>query len=129
MTYNPQGLVSKQRIRKHALRKTGGIYGKRPSHVDTVVSEESNYPSMTLFFDCDTSNIHPTAKPVDLLRYLVLTFTDKNDVVLDNTCGAGSTLIACIKEKRRWIGIEKDKKYYDISKKRVNNELSQLTLF
>ena len=100
MTYNPQGLISKNTVRKHSLRKVGnGIYGKRPSHLDTVVSNESNYPTMTIFFESDTSNIHPTAKPVDLLRYLILTYTNENDVILDNTCGAGSTLLACEKEK------------------------------
>lgn len=84
---------------------------------------------MTLFFDVDTSNIHPTAKPVDLLRYLVLTYTNENDIVLDNTCGTGSTLIACIKEKRRYIGIEKDEKYFRIANKRIEQEKMQLNLF
>lgn len=129
MTYNPQNLIKTRKVKTNALSKMGGIYNPRPSHKDSYVTEWTNYPSMTLFFDVDTSRIHQTAKPVDLLRYLVLTFTNENDVVLDNTCGAGSTLVACIKEKRQYIGIELNKEYYDIAEKRINEEKMQLNLF
>ena len=129
MTYNPQNLIKTRKVNTNALREKNGIYKPRPSHKDTYVAEMTNFPSMTLYFDVDTSRIHETAKPVDLLRYLVLTYSNPNDLILDNTCGAGSTLIACIKEKRRYIGIEKDPQFFEIARKRINIELSQLTLF
>lgn len=78
---------------------------------------------------CSEGQFHPTQKPVDLLRYLIRTYTNPEDVVLDNCAGSGSTCIAAIREKRRWIGIEKNEEYYQIAKKRIEQELSQPTLF
>jgi len=72
---------------------------------------------------------HPTQKSVELLRYLIRTYTNENDAVLDNCMGSGSTIIAAIKEKRQYIGIEKDEKYFEIAKERIKNETSQLSLF
>jgi DNA modification methylase len=72
---------------------------------------------------------HPTEKPVGLLRYLIRTYTNENDVVLDNTMGSGSTIIASIRENRQYIGIEKEEKYFDIANKRIAAETSQLSLF
>jgi site-specific DNA-methyltransferase (adenine-specific) len=74
-------------------------------------------------------NIHPTQKPVDLLRYLVLTYTNEGDTVLDNCMGSGTTAIACIKERRHFIGFELNKEYYDKACKRIKAEQAQLTLF
>lgn len=78
---------------------------------------------------CSEGQFHPTQKPVDLLRYLIRTYTNPEDVVLDNCAGSGSTCIASIRERRRWIGIEKNEEYYQIAKKRIEQELSQPTLF
>ncbi len=72
---------------------------------------------------------HPTQKPVDLLRYLVLTYTNEGDTVLDNCSGSGTTAVACMKEKRHFIGFEKDDVYWKKSIERVKNEQRQLTLF
>ena len=72
---------------------------------------------------------HPTNKPVDLLRYLILTYSNEGDLVLDNTMGSGSTCVAAIKEKRKFIGIEITEEYFDIAKSRIERELSQPTLF
>ena len=71
----------------------------------------------------------PTQKPVDLLRYLVLTYTNEGDTVLDNCMGSGTTAIACIKERRHFIGFELSKEYFDKACKRIDNERRQLTLF
>lgn len=73
--------------------------------------------------------IHPTQKPVDLLRQLVLTYTNEGDTVLDNCMGSGTTAIACIKEKRHFIGFELNKEYFDKACKRIDMEQRQLTLF
>ena len=73
--------------------------------------------------------IHPTQKPVDLLRYLVLTYTNEGDTVLDNCMGSGTTAIACIKERRHFIGFELSKEYFDKAVRRIKAEQAQLTLF
>ena len=83
----------------------------------------------TTFLSKDTDNYHPTQKPVDLLCYLIDTYTDTGGVVLDNTMGSGSTGVACVREKRNFIGIELDDKYFEIAKQRINTEQRQLTLF
>ena len=75
------------------------------------------------------SNWHPTQKPVDLLRYLVLTYTNEGDTVLDNCMGSGTTAIACIKERRHFIGFELSKEYFDKAQRRIKAEQAQLTLF
>ena len=74
-------------------------------------------------------NFHPTQKPVSLLRYLVMTYTKEGDTVLDNCMGSGTTAIACIKEKRHFIGFELNEEYYNKACKRIKDEQSQLKLF
>jgi DNA modification methylase len=72
---------------------------------------------------------HPTQKSVELLRYLIRTYTNEGDVVLDNAMGSGSTIVAAIKEKRHFIGIEKNEEYFEKANKRIKEEQKQLTLF
>jgi len=94
--------------------------------------EYSQFPKNYVYFATQhfgNERYHPTQKPVDLLRYLVLTYTNTGDTVLDNCMGSGTTAIACIKEKRHFIGFEIEKKYYDIANERIKNETKQLTLF
>ena len=74
----------------------------------------------------ETTVFHPTQKPVDLLRWLIRTYTDKGDVVLDNTMGSGTACVASIIEGRRYIGIEKDPKYFEIAKKRIEEQERQM---
>jgi len=69
--------------------------------------------------------LHPTQKPVALFEYLIKTYTNENDLVLDNAAGSGTTGIACIRTKRKYILIEKEKKYYDIIIERINKEIEQ----
>lgn len=66
--------------------------------------------------------VHPTQKPIELLEYLVKTYSNEDDIVLDNCMGSGSTGIACINTNRNFIGIEKDKRYFEIAKERIINE-------
>lgn len=73
--------------------------------------------------------VHPNEKPVTLLRRLILDSTPPYGVVLDATMGSGTTMLAAIKEKRQYVGFELDKHYYDVAKKRIDNENSILTLF
>lgn len=129
MVYNPQGLQKCHKMVKGARSKFGGVVGKRDSHVDTYVAEYENYPTMTLYFPMDTNTFHPTQKPVDLIRYLIRTYSNEGDTILDNCMGSGTTAIACIKEKRNYIGFELDKEYYDKAMERIKNEESQGVLF
>ena len=72
---------------------------------------------------------HPTQKPVELFEYLIKTYTNKNEIVLDNTAGSGTTAIACLNTKRQFIVMEKEQKYYDIILKRIEDFNNKLTLF
>ena len=134
MTYNPQGLQSCHII-ENGKSKFNNTVGKRPSHKEVIVREHCNYPRMIINFDSQAGDgvnnyrIHPTQKPVDLLRYLVLTYTNEGETILDNCMGSGTTAIACIKEKRNFIGFELNKEYYDKACKRIKQEQAQLTLF
>ena len=85
--------------------------------------------SNVLEFSKDTDGFHPTQKPVALIRRLVLTYTNEGDTVLDNCMGSGTTAIACIKERRHFIGFELNKEYFDKAVRRIKAEQAQLTLF
>lgn len=74
-------------------------------------------------------DMHPTQKPVALIQYLIRTYSNEGDTILDNCMGSGTTAIACIKEKRNFIGFELNKEYYDKACKRIKQEQAQLTLF
>lgn len=73
--------------------------------------------------------MHPTQKPVALIQYLVRTYSNEGDTILDNCMGSGTTAIACIREKRNFIGFELNKDYYDKACERIKLEQAQLTLF
>lgn len=79
-------------------------------------------------FSTDTQKcaLHPTQKPVALLEYLIRTYTNEGDVVLDNCMGSGSTGIACINTNRNFIGIELDKQYFGIAEKRIYERVSSI---
>ena len=101
---------------------------KRPyEYVDTG----KRYPTQVWKFKRDilTSNLHPTQKPLLLIEELVKTFTNEGDTVLDNCMGSGTTAIACIREKRNFIGFELNKEYYDKACKRIQLEMAQPCLF
>ena len=68
-------------------------------------------------------SVHPTQKPVDLLEYLIKTYTNENEIVLDFTMGSGSTGVACMNTNRNFIGIELDEKYFEIAKNRIENSI------
>ena len=129
MPYNPQGLVKTYKVIHNKVRDKDSLIGGRPAQGKDTIQEWTNYPHTTLHFDKEGDAWHPTQKPVDLLRYLVLTYTNEGDTVLDNCMGSGTTAIACIKERRHFIGFELNKEYFDKACKRIDNERRQLTLF
>lgn len=89
------------------------------------------YPSdlITVSNAAHSGSLHPTQKPIELLRYLIRTYTNEGETVLDNTMGSGSTCVACLLEHRHYIGIEKDKGYFDIANKRIDEARKELSLF
>lgn len=118
--YNPQGIIygNFQNDRKSKYNKGEDIYGKEK---EFGISHMSNFPKQIIEFSNPSGKgqLHPTQKPVALLEYLVKTYTNEGDVVLDNCMGSGSTGVACVNLHRKFIGIEKDKKYFEIAKARI----------
>ena len=85
-----------------------------------IKNEGTRYPDNLLEFNSlGSGKLHPTQKPLDLLEYLIKTYTNENDIVLDNCMGSGTTGEACINLERNFIGIEKDKEYFEIAEKRL----------
>lgn len=85
------------------------------------VSQGERYPiDVIKFNNGNNKNYHPTQKPIDLLQYLINTYTDEGMTVLDNTMGGGSTGVAAVSLRRNFIGMELDKKYFAIAKERIN---------
>ena len=97
---------------------------------ETRITNEK-YPTSIIPMDKehDGNYHHPTQKPVNLIRWLVRTYTNEGDLVLDNCIGSGTTVVACIKEKRHFIGYEITKEYFDIAQERIKQEQMQLKLF
>jgi len=93
-------------------------YGKQTGAV--TVSDGSRYPLNTIEFKRDKDKIHPTQKPVALMEYLIKTYTNEDETVLDFAMGSGTTGVACTNLGRKFIGIEMDQGYFDIAKARIN---------
>ena len=87
------------------------------------------FPTSVLRFPREFNGFHPTQKPVNLLRYLIATYSNEGDTILDNCMGSGTTAIACIKEQRHYIGFELNEEYYKNALKRIEAETIQGTLF
>lgn len=121
-TYNPQGIIRKMNptIRK-GRKGNGSNYGKSDKD---AIQEYENYPKAILKFPSESKTVHPTQKPIALLEYLIKTYTNEGDLVLDSTMGSGSTCIACINTNREYIGIELEEEYYNIATKRVKELLN-----
>ena len=130
MVYNPQYKKGKAYDSKAINPKKSSNYDMNwQNSYETHQDGEHYRPLDVLFCQRDTDTFHPTQKPVDLLRYLVLTYTNPGDTVLDNCMGSGTTAIACLREHRHFIGFELNTEYYTKALKRIKNELAQPTLF
>lgn len=121
MNYFPQGLTEINLKIKNRDSKFGTVVGKRPSHKKETVRTHTGYPSELLYYDCVNKPLHPTQKPVDLLEYLIKTYTKEGMTVLDNCMGSGSTGVACKKLNRNFIGMELDEGYFKVAEERIAN--------
>lgn len=129
MPYNPQGLIvvdKKQKGRKEGKYSKNGFRISRPSISKDYIQQYSNYPRSILEFNKEKTQIHPSQKPVELIEYLIKTYTSEKDIILDNVMGSGSTGIACLNTNRKFIGIEKDEKYFSIAKQRIEKHYGHM---
>jgi len=118
-TYNPQmRLGFKPYTCKQGVHKTQN-YGKQTGAV--TISNGERYPLNTIKFDRDKDKQHPTQKPVALMEYLIKTYTNEGETVLDFTMGSGTTGVACVNTGRDFIGIEQDEKYLKIAEERIKS--------
>lgn len=126
MIYNPQGVEKCHKLQKG--RKSNSFRQNRTPQQD-FIQEYTNYPKQIIQFAKDKDVVHPTQKPIALLEYLIKTYSNEGDTVLDNTMGSGSTGVACVNTKRNFIGIEMNEEYFAIAEKRVKEAQQQLKLF
>lgn len=126
-TYNPQKVAGRP---SHSTGSKGRDARSQPEilkgSVVKVPSDESGmkYPRSILTFDTippTGDRVHPTQKPIALMEYLIRTYSNEGDTVLDNCMGSGTTGVACVNTARRFIGIERDESYFAIAKKRIED--------
>ena len=120
--YYPQGLEDYQKMG----RSGSGAKTTMQNYANEWYQEKTGYPSNVLYYDLDKDKFHPTQKPVELLEYLIKTYTEEGDIVLDNCMGSGSTGVASVNINRKFIGIELDEEYYQIAQERINRALIKL---
>jgi site-specific DNA-methyltransferase (adenine-specific) len=125
-TYNPQGLSRLGKVQRNSASDmargvtsdatsvvTGGI------KVSEYTQEHTGYPRQVIDIASEGGTVHPTQKPVALMEYLIRTYTNEGEVVLDPTMGSGTTGVACVNTGRKFIGIEMDDTYFEIAKTRI----------
>jgi len=120
-TEAPEHLIDKRKTINPSIVKDGGAYNGSKGFVNIRKKDDgTRYPiSVQEFKNPNNNSLHPTQKPIELMEYLVKTYTNEGDMVLDNTMGSGTTNLACIKLNRKSIGIEKEKQYYDVAVRRA----------
>ena len=132
--YYPQKIINPKGIEKRSHYKSskqkevfvGQVSTtKEYSHPGSSYENDKLLPKCLIEFSREHKPIHPTQKPVELLEYLIKTYTNENEIVLDFTCGSASVAIAAKNTNRKWICIEKEEKYCDISVERIKNHVVQ----
>lgn len=136
MIYNPQGLVAVNRKKKNTAARQGivkndtnnlGSGNSLLQEGSEYIQKYTGYPCNVIYFDNPKIYLHPTQKPVELCEYLIKTYTNEGDLVLDNCMGSGTTGVACINTNRDFIGMELDEKYFNIAKDRIEESLNEKT--
>lgn len=136
MVYNPQGLKPKVVRKKNSEARLGKMLNQKhhlgPNnkliHSSEYMQEFTNYPTEILEFGIENDTIHPTQKPIKLMEYLIKTYSNEGETVLDNVMGSGTTGIASINTNRNFIGIEMDEIYFKLSKNRIESAYNSLNL-
>lgn len=123
-TYNPQKTNGHEPIHSYtkyiSTQNNTELYGRMNKEISGGGATD-RYPRSIITFSSDKQicHLHPTQKPTNLLEYLIKTYTNENDWILDNCMGSGSTGVACVNTNRNFIGIELDEKYFKIAKERI----------
>ena len=127
-TYNPKMIKYEGELRSNGVKngKLGKLTDGQEKRVFEYHDNGYRYPTQVWKYnrDCLTSNLHPTQKSIQLLEDIIETFSNQGNIVLDNCMGSGSTIIACINTKRKYIGFELDDNYYKIAEKRIQHRLN-----
>ena len=129
-TYIPQKVKGKKNHGQGFGIRNFGSASNMPNAKRSYMNDPDSdlkYPKNIIKFDRGEIQIHPTQKPVALLEYLIKTYTNEGELILDNCMGSGSTGIAALNTKRRFIGIEKNDKYFDIAKNRIQIRQDELS--
>lgn len=128
MPYYPQGIGPATRgVSDRNNRRDSSFRGKRPSHTNDYTPQGTNYPRSVLrFANSNKGSAHATQKPVDLCEYMILTYTNPGEIVLDNCFGSGTTGVACVNTGRRFIGIEKDPGYFETGRRRIEAAIAAI---
>ncbi len=131
-TYNPQMTdhLGPRRTNKVKNGKLGVLVDSQNRKPFEYNDNGKRYPLQVIQFKRDilSSNLHPTQKPIALMEYLIKTYSNEGDTILDFTMGSGSTGVACKNTNRNFIGIELDKEYFEIAQKRIEDHKVQLAL-
>ena len=132
-TYNPIMWIGKEENHPHKTKqKTNNVYGEH--HETPTILTREKYPTNIIQVNAranecnNTKRLHPTQKPIELLEYLIKTYSNPHDTVLDFTMGSGSTGVACQNTNRDFIGIELEKEYYDVARNRLDENIKQCKL-
>jgi site-specific DNA-methyltransferase (adenine-specific) len=131
MVYNPQNLIPVSIKKKNSEKRIGKMLnqihhlGSNNKLLSNTEYEQkfTNYPNEILEFNIESDTIHETQKPLSLIEHLIRTYSNENSTVLDNTMGSGTTCIGCINTNRKFIGIELEKKYFDLTINRIEKHI------
>jgi DNA modification methylase len=127
-TYNPQ-MVQGVPYDKGVAHRPTEVYREQKGEIHVKNENGLRYPRSVQYFKTAESEgkvYHPTQKPIKMFEWLIKTFSNENDVVLDNCLGAGTTAIAALRTNRKYVGIEISEEYYNISKERLSMELNKI---
>ena len=130
-TYNPQMTEGHTPIHSYtkyiSTQNNTEIYGRMNREISGG-GETTRYPRSVLTFASDkqTCHLHDTQKPLALCEYMIKTYTNENEIVLDSCMGSGTTGVAALKHNRKFIGIEKEEKYYEVSKNRIIQSIKEM---
>jgi len=122
MVYNAQGVIDCDLDKTNGASVGGDTFGNKSKKItkgSSYKQTRTGYPNNILEFSKDSDKNHPTQKPVPLCEYLIETYTNEGEWVLDNTMGSGTTGIACVNTGRKFIGIEQDDKYFQLASDRI----------
>jgi site-specific DNA-methyltransferase (adenine-specific) len=125
MRYYPQGLKTYNKEISNSNRKETSTITNRESRKNQYVQKFTNYPNNILEYKSE-SGYHPTQKPIKLLEYLIKTYSNEGESILDNCMGSGSTGVACLNTNRNFIGIELDVNYFNVAKDRIEKRELEL---